>query len=109
LGAIDRSRRLSSAARQVRDDAHLCRNGAKRRVDIRSFVDTLEHTQLRSFLDKTVRDGVIRRMIDKWLKADVLEEGRVWHPEERTPQGGFVRPRTHASRRMKVPSGQVFI
>jgi group II intron reverse transcriptase/maturase len=61
-------------------------------VDIKSFFDTIDHRQLRSFLDQRVRDGVSRRMIDKWLKARVLEEGVVHHPEEGTPQGGVISP-----------------
>lgn len=61
-------------------------------VDIQSFFDTLEHSHLRSFLDQRVRDGVLRRMIDKWLKAGVLEEGVVHHPKEGTPQGGVISP-----------------
>ena len=61
-------------------------------VDIQSFFDTLEYSHLRSFLDQRVRDGVLRRMIDKWLKAGVLEEGVVHHPEEGTPQGGVISP-----------------
>ncbi len=42
-------------------------------IDIRSYFDTIEHRQLRAILDQRVRDGVIRRTIDKWLKAGVLE------------------------------------
>jgi hypothetical protein len=61
-------------------------------VDIKSFFDTIDHRQLRSFRDQRVRDGVSRRMIDKWLKARVLEEGVVHHPEEGTPQGGVISP-----------------
>lgn len=61
-------------------------------VDIKSFFDTIDHRQLRSFLDQRVRDGVLRRMIDKWLRAGVLEEGAVHHPEEGTPQGGVISP-----------------
>lgn len=61
-------------------------------VDIRSFFDTLEPGHLRAFLDRRVRDGVLRRSIDKWLKAGVLEEGRVRHPETGTPQGGVISP-----------------
>jgi RNA-directed DNA polymerase len=61
-------------------------------VDIRAFFDTLDHGQLRSFLDKRVSDGVIRRAIDKWLKAGVLEAGTVTVPEEGTPQGGVISP-----------------
>jgi len=61
-------------------------------ADIKSFFDTLDHGHLRSFLDRRVRDGVIRRMIDKWLKAGVLEEGNLMYPEAGTPQGGVISP-----------------
>ena len=54
--------------------------------------DTLDHGHLRRFLDQRVRDGVLRRAIDKWLKAGVLEEGRLRHPELGTPQGGVISP-----------------
>jgi len=61
-------------------------------VDIQSFFDTIDHEQLRIFLDQRVRDGVLRRMIDKWLKAGVLEEGTIHYPEAGTPQGGVISP-----------------
>lgn len=61
-------------------------------VDIQAFFDSLDHTHLRSFLDRRVRDGVIRRVIDKWLKAGVLEEGSVSYPDAGTPQGGVISP-----------------
>jgi RNA-directed DNA polymerase len=61
-------------------------------VDIRSFFDELDHGHLRGFLDQRVRDGVIRRMIDKWLKAGVLEGERRSQPESGTPQGGVISP-----------------
>jgi retron-type reverse transcriptase len=63
-------------------------------LDIQSFFDTVSRKHLRSFLDRRVRDGVIRRVIGKWLKAGVMEEGAVWYPEEGTPQGGVITPRT---------------
>jgi group II intron reverse transcriptase/maturase len=61
-------------------------------VDIKSFFDTLDHGHLRSFLDQRVRDGVLRRTIDKWLKAGVLEDGELSYPEEGSPQGGVISP-----------------
>lgn len=61
-------------------------------VDIQSFFEELDHGQLRSFLDRRVRDGVLRRTIDKWLKAGVMEEGRLSYPETGTPQGGVISP-----------------
>lgn len=47
---------------------------------------------MRRFLDERVIDGVLRRAIDKWLKAGVLEGGELSHPEEGTPQGGVISP-----------------
>lgn len=47
---------------------------------------------LREFLSKRVTDGVVRRLIDKWLKAGVMERGQVFYPETGTPQGGVVSP-----------------
>jgi len=61
-------------------------------VDIRSFFDDLGHPELRAFLDLRVRDGVLRRAIDKWLNAGVMEEGNVTHPVKGTPQGGVISP-----------------
>lgn len=61
-------------------------------ADIRSFYDQLDHSQLRSFLDQRVRDGVLRRALDKWLKAGVMEEGNLSHPTTGTPQGGVISP-----------------
>ena len=61
-------------------------------VDISKYYDTIPHPQLRAFLDRRVTDGVIRRMIDKWLQAGVLEHGSLRHATEGTPQGGVVSP-----------------
>ncbi len=61
-------------------------------VDIHHFFDTVDHRHLRSFLDQRVRDGVIRRTLDKWLKAGVLEGTTLSHPEQGTPQGSGVSP-----------------
>lgn len=61
-------------------------------VDIRSFFDNVDHAHLRKILDQRVRDGVVRRAIDKWLKAGVMERGTFWRPELGTPQGGVISP-----------------
>lgn len=61
-------------------------------VDIRKFFDTLDHAHLRTFLRQRVRDGVLLRLIDKWLSAGVLEGGELTYPEEGTPQGGVISP-----------------
>ena len=61
-------------------------------ADLRAYFDSISHTHLRSFLDLRIKDGVVRRMIDKWLKAGVLEEGTVHRPVAGTPQGGVISP-----------------
>lgn len=61
-------------------------------VDIKSFFDTIPFSPLRAILDQRVRDGVLRRTIDKWLAAGVMEDGAVSHPDAGTPQGGVVSP-----------------
>jgi retron-type reverse transcriptase len=58
-------------------------------ADIQSFFDTIDHTKLRSVLD---RRGVIRTLVDRWLNAGVLEQGRITRPDEGTPQGGVISP-----------------
>jgi RNA-directed DNA polymerase len=80
------------ALRDLRNELMEINGGWVYEVDVKSFFDTVKYPHLRSFLDKRVTDGVIRRMIDKWLKAGVMEEDRVWYPEEGTPQGGVISP-----------------
>jgi RNA-directed DNA polymerase len=61
-------------------------------VDIRRFFDALDHSHLRRILRQRVRDGVLLRLIDKWLKAGVMERGSVSYPATGTPQGGVISP-----------------
>ena len=61
-------------------------------VDIRKFFDTLDHARLRAFLRHRVRDGVLLRLIGKWLKAGVFEGGTVSYPKAGSPQGGVISP-----------------
>jgi RNA-directed DNA polymerase len=61
-------------------------------VDVRKYFDTLPHSHLGALLDLRVRDGVIRRLIGKWLHAGVLERGQLSYPDEGTPQGGVISP-----------------
>lgn len=80
------------ALEAVRETLMKMRGGWVLEVDIEKFFDSLNHGHLRSFLDQRVRDGVIRRSIDKWLKAGVLEEGTLHHPDAGSPQGGVISP-----------------
>ena len=61
-------------------------------IDIRKFFDALDHAHLRNILSQRVRDGVVVRLIGKWLNAGVLEGGCVTHPQTGSPQGGVISP-----------------
>jgi RNA-directed DNA polymerase len=61
-------------------------------VDVRRYFDSIDHAKLRELLARRVTDGVVRRMIDKWLKAGVLEQGQPSYPDAGTPQGGVISP-----------------
>jgi hypothetical protein len=53
----------------------------------RKFFDTVKHEILRKLLHKRVRDGVITRLIGKWLKAGVLEDGSKNDDDEENKKG----------------------
>lgn len=61
-------------------------------ADITNYFGSIAHGLLREFLAHRVNDGVIRKMIDKWLKAGILEDGELSYPTEGTPQGGTISP-----------------
>lgn len=61
-------------------------------ADMQNYFGSINHQCLREFLDRRIKDGVIRKMIDKWLKAGVLENGQIRYPTEGTPQGGTISP-----------------
>jgi len=61
-------------------------------VDIRKFFENLDHAHLRELVQRRVRDGVLLRLIGKWLNAGVLEGGVLSYPESGSPQGGVISP-----------------
>ena len=61
-------------------------------LDIEDFFGSVDRGHLGSFLDRRVRDGVIRRAIGKWLNAGVMEAGELSYPQRGTPQGGVISP-----------------
>lgn len=61
-------------------------------VDVRKFFDTIPRQKLREVLSRRIGDGVITKLIHKWLKAGVWEAGAVTYPEAGTPQGGIISP-----------------
>jgi RNA-directed DNA polymerase len=61
-------------------------------ADLRAFFDTLGHEWLVRFIEHRIADRRIVRLIQKWLRAGVLEEGRLIQTEEGTVQGGSISP-----------------
>ena len=86
--------------RSAHDALHAVRAGVRAGLrwvldaDISKYFDTISHQQLRKFLDLRIKDGVVRKMLDKWLKAGVLDKGVLLRPGKGTPQGGVVTPQT---------------
>jgi group II intron reverse transcriptase/maturase len=85
-------RRAHEALARLRNELMEMRGGWILDVDIKGFFDNLDHSHLRDLLDQRVLDGVIRRTINKWLKAGVLEDGSLSFPDTGTPQGGVISP-----------------
>ena len=61
-------------------------------LDIRGFFDTIDHGWLVKFIEHRIADRRVVRLIQKWLNAGVLEEGKHVRIEEGTPQGGSASP-----------------
>ena len=61
-------------------------------ADMKNYFGSISHQCLRGFLDLRIRDGVIRKQIDKWLKAGVMEKTQLEYPKMGTPQGGSLSP-----------------
>jgi len=61
-------------------------------ADIRGFFDTIDHEWLIKFVEHRIGDRRVIRLIQKLLKAGVLEDGERKRSEEGTPQGGSISP-----------------
>ena len=63
-------------------------------ADIKGFFDAVDHSWLLRFVRHRVGDERIARLVGKWLKAGVLEDGQWCASEQGTPQGAVITPRT---------------
>jgi RNA-directed DNA polymerase len=80
----------------IRDLSHELQFGEYNYVveaDIKGFFDNIQHEWLLKMIEQRVDDKSFMRLIEKWLKAGILEEdGKIIHPATGTPQGGIVSP-----------------
>ena len=62
-------------------------------ADLKSYFDTIPHDRLLALVKARVADGRVLALVESFLRAGVLEEGKGWQPTERgTPQGGVISP-----------------
>jgi group II intron reverse transcriptase/maturase len=61
-------------------------------LDIKGFFDGISHEWLVKFVEHRIADRRVVRLIQKWLNAGVLEDGKLLRVEEGTPQGGSASP-----------------
>ena len=62
-------------------------------ADLKSYFDTIPHERLMALVKQRVADGRVLALLESFLEAGVLEEGKGWQPTEQgTPQGGVISP-----------------
>jgi len=61
-------------------------------ADIEAFFDTIDHRHLQAFLEHRIGDTRLVRLLMKWAKAGVMEEGKRHETDAGTPQGGIISP-----------------
>jgi len=61
-------------------------------LDIQDFFGSVDRGHLQQMLRQRVNDGVVKRLVGKWLNAGVMEDGATYHPSAGTPQGGVISP-----------------
>jgi len=61
-------------------------------ADIHSFYDTIDHGWLKKFVEHTIADKRMVRLLMKWLHAGVMEDGELREVHEGAPQGGGISP-----------------
>lgn len=61
-------------------------------ADIRSFFDTIDHGWMQKFIEHRIGDKRMVRLLMKWMRAGVMEEGQLHAVQAGTPQGGIISP-----------------
>ena len=61
-------------------------------ADLKGYFDSIPHDQLMARLEEKIADGPVLRLIESFLKADILDDATRWTPEEGAPQGAVLSP-----------------
>jgi group II intron reverse transcriptase/maturase len=61
-------------------------------ADIQSFFDTIDHGWMQKFIEYRIGDKRMVRLLMKWMRAGVMEDGELRAVKEGTPQGGLISP-----------------
>jgi group II intron reverse transcriptase/maturase len=83
-----------SAHQAVRKIAQMLNSGGKEviDIDIKGYYDNIPHDKLLYLVSQKIADKNIMRLINGWLKADIMEEGNIRKNTIGTPQGGVISP-----------------
>ena len=86
------ARSAHTALHRLRDGMQEHRARYVAETDLASYFDTVNHEWLRKFVRHRCNDGGLLRLLNKWLKAGVMENGVVTRVDDGVPQGGPVSP-----------------
>lgn len=103
IAVFDSSFTDSSYGYRTKRDAHACLKAIDKMVmtekvncildaDITAFFDNIDHTWMMRCLTERINDRAFLRLIWKWLKAGVMEQGILSSTDKGTPQGGIISP-----------------
>ena len=87
------NRSAKDAINDLRFNLQFGKYGYVVEADIKGFFDHMDHQRLLRMLKERIDDAPFLNLIQKWLKAGILDtDGMVINPETGTPQGGIVSP-----------------
>jgi len=90
--AFRRGHSQHKALHELREKCRTLKIGWIVSADVTGLFDNIDHGLLRGIIKRRVKDKGILRLIGKWLKAGVIEDGKLYYPGRGTPQGGVISP-----------------